>query len=364
MAVGMRRAFLMGDPLHWGARGRADRAEARREWRDLHDLLRDLGAATIVIAPQLAHPDLALPATLGFLTPLDAEKPLSEKRFVLANAAPARSGSRRHVRQLLAQYGFRVEGLDERFHVEGGADFFPAGDPYVLALGGAEPPRLVVALGVPPWRRVPGTQPASPAAEPVLRALVAPRPVLRVALAPRRIGRGDTALCAFGPGRRHLLVHAASLAPEGLALLRDVFHDRVVEIDDADAARGAAGALALQLGAECMLVMPEGVSERLRGEVKERGATPLAAPFRALARGAGGALRRLALDLGPVAADRLAIAAPPAEPLAAAAQAPARTMPAVAAGAPSAAPAAATARPGDGVRLGEAPGPETGTAPS
>jgi N-dimethylarginine dimethylaminohydrolase len=306
----------MGDPTHWGARAAgpgsprtglgsarpAERAAAVRQWHGLHDLLRDLGVVPIVIPPQLGEPGLVYPATAGFLTDVDAEKPVSEKRFVLANPRPGRPGERLHVRQVLAQHGFRLETLDERLEFSGAADFFGAGDDYVFTVGWSEPPRHVPALGLPPWRRVPGRR-SDAAAEPALRGLVAPRPVLRIELAPEALGPGDTALCPFGPGRRHLLIHPRALAEPGLVLLREIFRERVLELSDEDAARGAANAFALNQAGDCLLVLPAGVSPALRAKVRERGATPLAADVSAFS-AAGAGVRRLVADLGPVPADR------------------------------------------------------------
>jgi hypothetical protein len=324
-SLAVRRAVLMGDPTHWGARTDAGagprrglavvrvgkRSAAARQWQGLHDLLRDHGVVPIVIPPQLGEPGLVYPANAGFLTDLDAEKPLSEKRFVLANPRPGRPGERLHLRQVLAQHGFRLEALDERLEFSGAADFFAAGDDYVLTVGWNEPPRRVAALGLPPWRQLPGRW-ADAAAEPALRALVAPRPVLRVELAPEALGPGDTVLCPFGPGRRQLLVHARSVAEPGMARLRERFRERVLELSDEDAALGAANAFALHCGGEAFLVLPAGASAALRAEVRERGATPLAADVSAF-RAAGAGVRRLLADLGPVPADRFPVRARPDE---------------------------------------------------
>jgi hypothetical protein len=306
----MRRAVLMGDPTHWSARAgpghghglrRGDRAAAQRQWHALYDLLRDLGVVPIVIPPSVAEPGLVYPANVGFLTDVDAEKPVSQKRFVLANRRPARPGERLQVRQVLAQHGFRVEAVDERLAFAGSADFFAAGDDWVFTVGCSEPPRLVAALALPPWRRLPGRR-ADAAAEPVLRALVAPRPVLRIELAEGATGHGDEAVCAFGPGRRQLLVDARAIAAPGLARLRELFGERVLELSERDAALGAANAFALNQGGECFLVLPAGLSASLRAEVRERGATPLCVDVSAFR--ASGAVKRLIADLGPVSADR------------------------------------------------------------
>ena len=321
----MRRTVLMGDPTHWSGRADAgggarpgrggDRAAAVRQWRALYDLLRDLGVVPLVIPPHVAEPGLVYPANAGFLTDLDAEKALSEKRFVLANPRSGRPGERLQVRQVLAQHGFRVAAVDERFHFDGSADFFAAGDDYVFTVGCSEPPRLVAALALPPWRRLPGRR-ADAAAEPALRALVAPKPVLRIELAPDVPGPGDTVLCAFGPGRRQLLVHAPSLAAPSLALLREVFRERMLELSDEDAALGAANAFALNQGGECFLVLPAGVSPALLAAVRERGATPLGTDVSAFRATGAGAVKRLVADLGPVPADRFTLSRRPEGPAA------------------------------------------------
>jgi N-dimethylarginine dimethylaminohydrolase len=320
----VRRAILMGDPTHWSARAGAasgarpglgalrsgDRAAAIRQWRALYAVLRDLGAAPIVIPPHVAEPGLVYPANAGFLTDLDAEKPVSEKRFVLANPRPVRPGERLQIRQVLAQHGFRIEAVDERLHFAGSADFFAAGDDYVFTVGCSEPSRRR-RIALPPWRRIPGRR-ADAAAEPALRALVAPKPVLRIELAPEAQGHGDTVLCAFGPGRRQLLVHSRALAAQSLALLREIFRERVLELSDDDAALGAANAFALNQGGECFLVLPAGVSPSLRAGVRERGATPVAVDVSAFR--ASGAVKRLIADLGPVPDDRVPLRGRPEGP--------------------------------------------------
>jgi hypothetical protein len=140
---------------------------------------------------------------------------------------------------------------------------------------------------------------------PLLGRRVAPKAVLTVELAPG-FARGDDALCAFGPGRRQLLMIPSALAPHSAAMLREVLRERVLEISPEDAALGAANAFALNQGGECVLVLPEAVSARLRDQVRERGATPIevhgSGPAR---RGSPGVVKALLADLGPIASDRL-----------------------------------------------------------
>jgi N-dimethylarginine dimethylaminohydrolase len=314
----MQRAVLMGDPSHFSVKGganphtrtrlglrrRVDRAAAIRQWHGLYDLLRDLGVRVVVVPPHPAQPGLVYPANAGFLSDLDAEKPISEKTFHLSNLIPTRAGERLHYRQVLSYAGYRVATIDERYRFEGEADFFPAGDFYLFCFGRIERQRFVPALGIPPWRRVYGFR-TDERVEPILGRIVQPKPVLRVPLVLEAHYHGDTAVCAFGPGRRQLLVYRRALAPEGWAALEDTFKERIVELSDADAARYAANSYALHQGGDCYLVMPDGVSERLRGEVRERGATPLAVDVSEFLKKGGGSVKCMIGDLGPVRADRI-----------------------------------------------------------
>ena len=50
----------------------------------------------------------------------------------------------------------QISEIDEQFRFEGEADFFPAGDLYLLTHGTLERQRFVPTLAIPPWKRVYG----------------------------------------------------------------------------------------------------------------------------------------------------------------------------------------------------------------
>jgi len=314
----MQRAVLMGDPSHFSVKGganphtrnwlglrrRVNRERAIAQWRGLHDRLRDLGVRVLVVPPHPAQPGLVYPANAGFLADLDSEKPLSEKTFYLANLIASRSGEKNHYRQVLTYAGYRVATIDDRYPFEGEADFFPAGDFYVFSFGRIEKQRFVPALRLPPWRRVYGFR-SDERVEPILGRIVQPKPVLRVELVLEAHYHGDTALCAFGPGRRQLLVYRRALADEGFATLRDVYKERLLELDEADAQRYAANSFALHQGGEHHLLMPQGVSERLQAQVRERGAQPMTVDVSEFLKKGGGSVKCMIGDLGPVRGDRI-----------------------------------------------------------
>lgn len=308
-----RRTILMGDPAffsvkgganphtrtRWGTRRTVDRAKAQAQWARLRDVLTELGVRVLVVPPDEAQPGLVYPANAGFLTDVDAEKPLAEKTFYLANLLPTRAGEKPHYRRVLEAAGFRCREIDPRFRMEGEADFFPAADRYLLTFGGIQRQRFVPALGFPPWRRIYGFR-TDVAVEPLLRELVAPLDVCRIELVRETHYHGDTALCAFGPRRELLLAYRAGLGRGCWEKLRETFGaERVIEIPEADANCYAANSFTYTRGSESYLVMPGGVSDALQARVRERGVTPLTVDVSEFLKKGGGSVKCMIGDLGP-----------------------------------------------------------------
>jgi N-dimethylarginine dimethylaminohydrolase len=307
----------MGDPTHfsvkgganphtrtrWGTKRRVDRALAIRQWERLRDLLRDLGIRVLVVPPDPAQPGLVYPANAGFMKDVDAEEPLAARRFTLANLLPTRAGEKPHYRRVLEAAGVPCFDLDPAFRFEGEADFFPAGDRMLLTHGRLERQRFVPALAFPPWRRVYGFR-TDARVLPLLQSIVgSERPILRVELRLEAHYHGDTALCAFGPGRRYLLAWPPALEPGAMARLRERFGERLLEIGDEDAARYAANAFTYTPpgGSESYLVVPAGLSERLTAAIRERGVTPLSVDVSEFLKKGGGSVKCMLCDLGEMA---------------------------------------------------------------
>ena len=304
----------MGDPSHfsvkgganphtrtrWGTRRHVDRALAIRQWQRLRDTLRDLGVRVLVVPPDPAQPGLVYPANAGFQSDVDAEKPLSEKTFYLSNLLPTRAGEKAHYRRLLEGAGFRLAEFDDRRRFEGEADFFPAGDVYLFTCGRLERQRFVPALALPPWKRVYGFR-SDARLEPILAEGIAPRPVLRVQLVLEAHYHGDTALCAFGPRREHLLVYRDAIATEDWPKLRERFGPALLELSAPDAKRYAANSFTYTpcgQSAESYLVLPGGVSDRLLDAVRDRGVTPLTVDVSEFLKKGGGSVKCMIGDLG------------------------------------------------------------------
>jgi N-dimethylarginine dimethylaminohydrolase len=291
-----QRWILMGDPAffsvkgganphtrtRWGTRRRVDRQRAIAQWHRLRDTLVDLGLHVVVVPPDARQPGLVYPANAGVMADVDAPLPRTERRFLLANLLPSRAGEQAHYARVLAEQGIATETLSPALRFEGEADFFPAGGHYLFTHGRLERQRFVPALALPPWKRVYGFR-SDLRAEALLAPRVAPKPVLRIELTLEAHYHGDTVLAAFGPGRRHLLGYRRGMTEESWALLSAAFGEHLIALDEADAQRYAANAFTYTKPAkdtsagapsESCLVMPAGVSERLLGQVRERGVTP------------------------------------------------------------------------------------------
>ncbi len=303
----------MGDPSHfsvkgganphtrtrWGTRRRVDRARAIRQWYGLRDRLRDLGVRVLVVPPDPQQPGLVYPANAGFQTHVDAEKTDAPKTFWLSNLLPSRAGEKSHYRRLLEAHGFELAEFDERYRFEGEADFFPAGDVYLFTCGRLERQRFVPALALPAWKRVYGCR-SDARLEPQLAEIVAPKPVHRFELVLESHYHGDTALCAFGPGRRFLLAYRQALAPEDWPRLMELFGEDLIELSAEDAERYAANSFCLNQGSHSLLVMPGGVSDRLKAQVRARGVEPITADVSEFLKKGGGSVKCMVADLGPV----------------------------------------------------------------
>ncbi len=308
-----KRTVLMGDPTHFSVQGGANphtrnrfglrrsvnRELAIEQWHGLRDLLRDLGIRVVVVPPDPAHPGLVYPANAGVMSDVDLEMPLDEKVFTLSNLLPSRAGEKAHYRKLLEPMGVPLDEIDESLRFEGEADFFPAGDHFLLTCGRLEKQRFVPRWGFPPWTRVYGFR-TDARVEPLLADIASGREIHRLELILEAHYHGDTALCAFGPGRKYLLAFRRGLTATGFSLLRDLFGEQLIEIEDADAAHYAANSFTFADGGDPVLVMPKGVSDRLLGQIRERDVNPVTVDVSEFLKKGGGSVKCMIGDLGLV----------------------------------------------------------------
>ncbi len=279
-----------------------DRERAIAQWHRLKDTLEELGIRVLVVPPDPAQPGLVYPANAGVMLDVDTPRPLEKKHFYLSNLLPTRAGEKLHYRRLLDRAGIRCFEIDDALRFEGEADFFPAGQRYLLTHGQLERQRFVPHFGLPPWKRVYGFRTDASVA-PLLQPWTGGHEVLQLELTQEAHYHGDTVLAAFGPKREHLLAYREGLTPSGWSQLTKRFGDRLIELSLEDARRYAANSFTYTppgQDRESFLVLPGGVSERLLAQVRDRGVTPLVADVSEFLKKGGGSVKCMIGDLGVV----------------------------------------------------------------
>ena len=299
----MTHAILMGDPAHfsvvgganphtrdrYGRRKSVDRELAICQWTRMRDMLGELDFQIEVLPPDPELPGLVYPANAGLRL---------GREFVLSNLTPTRAGEQPAYRRAVESVGLSCRVINSRF--EGEADLFPAGEFYLFTHGPIRRQRFVPRLGWPPWRRIYGFRSNPAAIREIEDIHPLDRPVFEVGLADERYYHGDTCLCSFGPGRFALLAYLPVLMPDSAAALRRAFGERLIELDDADAAIYAANSFAFERGSESFLVMPDGVSPDLEARVRDLGATVLKTDVSEFHKKGGGSVKCMIGDLGLV----------------------------------------------------------------
>jgi len=309
-AAPARRAVLMGDPDHfsirgganphtrtrWGRRKRVDRQRAIDQWHGLARTLERYGVAVFVVPAAAECPGLVYPANAGVLYPLEASAPASRKCFYLSNLLPTRAAEQPIYAEFLRRLGVPTARLRTAF--EGEADFIPIADRYIFTHGRIERQRFVPRFGIPPYRRVYGFR-SEIAALAELAAIATDAEVLPVELVNEAYYHGDTVLCSWGPGRRFLLVFLEGIERRAAARLSAVLGDDLVALSAEDAELYATNSYSLAHEDDAYLFMPEGVSERLQAQVRDRGVTPVLVDVSEFLRKGGGSVKCMIGDLGP-----------------------------------------------------------------
>lgn len=309
----MPRAIVMGDPTHFSVRGaanphtrnvlglrkRVDPDLARVQWHDLAAALIAHGVEAYVIAPHRELTGLVYPANAGFLYPLEGGAGSAATRtFYLSNLLPTRAAEREAYRPFIAAMGFPTREIAARF--EGEADFFPASRYMLFTYGRLERQRFVPRMGIPPWRRIYGFRSDVRALE-ELKAAAGDRPILPIELRLEAHYHGDTVLCSFGPERRFLLAYLEGLTAQSAQRLKAAFGADLLELAAGDAALYAANSFQVEFEGRLYLFLPQGVSDRLMRELKERGVEPVLINVSEFLAKGGGSIKCMILDLGPAA---------------------------------------------------------------
>lgn len=305
----------MGDPTYFsvigganphtrnilGMRKRVDADRARRQWHSLARALVAHGVEVCIIEPHEGLSGLVYPANAGFLYPLTlgeigAAPVAARKVFYLANLLPSRAAEREVYRPFIRAMGYQTVDIQTRF--EGEADFFPASRFMIFTYGRVERQRFVPRLGLPPWRRLYGFRSPVEALDELI-GTVDGREVLALELCLEAHYHGDTVLCSFGPGREFILAYMEGLTPPSRERLISAFGSNLIALSQHDAELYAANSFQVEHDRRLYLFMPEGVSDRLLGEIRERSVLPVLTDVSEFLAKGGGSIKCMILDLGP-----------------------------------------------------------------
>ena len=304
----MGHEVLLGDPAYfqikaganphtrdfWGRRKRVDQKLASAQWQNLKETLESHGIKVHVLPAVPNLSGLVFPANAGFRF---------GNRIYLSNLNPARAAEKEHYRQFLTTLGFAVSDLPTSHPFEGEADFFPAGNRYLLTHGRIEQPGRVFRCGFPPYRWVYGFRSDLRVLED-LRSIVSGHEIIPLELVQETHYHGDTALCTFGPRNEFLLAYLEAFSKSAQFTLRQRFGDRLIPLSEADGRGFAANSFQIvarrQGESVPVLLMPDGLTINLYHEIRARGVIPCPVDVSEFLEKGGGAVKCMLLDLGEI----------------------------------------------------------------
>ncbi len=309
----MAQAVLLGDPrffriksgnnphtrTRWGRRKRVVLRTAVTQWRGLKSTLEGHGVSVHVIPAVQEEPGTVFPANAGFRY---------GGAFHLSNLNPTRRGEREHYRGILTGLGLQVRNLESPLPFEGEADFIPVGDPsgdpaqrvYLFTYGQICRPHWAWRWGFPPYRWATGFR-SDRRILPVLQSVVGETEILPLQLIDPAHYHGDTVVCPFGPRGEYLLVYLEALSSFSRDLLRHRLRERLIPLDPADGRGFAANSFQVSVSyfgkSRYVLLMPDGLSERLYGQIRSHGVIPCPVDVSEFLEKGGGAVKCLLLNL-------------------------------------------------------------------
>jgi N-dimethylarginine dimethylaminohydrolase len=271
----------------WGRKKYVNRQKAIEQWKGLHDLLVSLGLKVHVIPASHENPGLVYPANYGVR--------LGDV-FVLSNLIPTRAGERPVYEKFLRGLGLKTVRIRHRF--EGEAEFFPVGGRWIFTYGAVKNQRFKPRFAIPPWTRVYGFRTERHAMDDLRPFLPAGTEIADFELIEESHYHGDTVFCSFGPRREFLLAYLEGILEADRERCRHVFKDNLIVLSARDGFHYAANSFQAETPEGLKLVMPEGVSEALLAQVRERGVEPVTIDVSEFLKKGGGAVKCMIGDLG------------------------------------------------------------------
>lgn len=295
------QSVLMGDPgeFHiagganpftrtwWGSKKYVNRFKAIEQWKGLYALLVSLGVKIHVLPASHENPGLVYPANYGVRL---------GDTFVLSNLLPTRAGEVLIYEKYLKGLGLQTARIRRRF--EGEAEFFPVGSRYVFTYGAVKQQRFKPKFALPPWTRVYGFRTEHHAMDELRTFLPPGTEIVDFELIEESHYHGDTVFCSFGPNREYLMAYLEGILEADRERCRRIFKENLIVLSSRDGFHYAANSFQVKTPDGLKLIVPEGVSETLLGQIREKGVEPMTIDVSEFLKKGGGAVKCMIGDLG------------------------------------------------------------------
>ena len=301
-----RPAVLMTDPRHFAIRGGANphtrnaddslkRVELSRAWPQWHryvDALLDHGVDVYVVDAAPGATGMVFAANAGLLTRRLDPVPTAQKVFYPSHFTPVhRRAESPLFTAFMDDFGFETRDYDAELRFEGEADAFIVGRgddaAWLVTYGFRSDPRVAEWLEAEVLGESGGA--GEEAARPTQMRLTDPR-----------YYHGDCLLCDLGGP---FLAWPGGLDPDDWGRARDRFGDRIVEMNDDEAAAFVGNSFYVEVGEDRLLFSPAVIGERTIGRIEERGVHVVPVDISEFFGKGGGGPKCMVFNLGEVDPD-------------------------------------------------------------
>ena len=260
----MKPSVLMTHPRHFAIRGGAnphtrtkkdelkevDPGAALEQWNAYVDALIQAGLDVYVADATPELTGMVFAANAGFLLGRLHERPSPQKTFIPSHfAVEHRMGESQRYADFMENFGIKVSDYPEQWSWEGEADAFPVGRGedvvWIFSHGFRSDPE------VGEWLQS-----------------VLETDVVSLKLTTPEYYHGDTALCDLG---REALVYLDAFDAKSQKKLKKALKDRIVEIEEKDAAKFLGNSFYVESGGERFLFVAKGVRKKTQAAIGKLG---------------------------------------------------------------------------------------------
>ncbi len=302
-----KHSVLMGDPffislirkITWPNQRdswkRINRQQAIRQWHRLAETLIDYGIDVYVIPPQLENPDLVYSSNAGFLANVHQKAPLTEKIFYLSNLRSHRFWEKLYTKDILEGVGIQTAQLTKPF--EGEADLIPECGRYIFIHNNNKKYHYSFRPSIPPYQRLDRIHSDYQLLS-ELKQVLGSKPIIPLTPARNGFYHGENLISTFGAYREHVLVYLEGFSRRSQGVCKKEFGHRAIQLSTEDFNLFAANSFQCVYQDDLFLFLPEGTSDYLIDQIKERDVYPVLVNVSEFISMGGGSIKRLICDLG------------------------------------------------------------------